>query len=328
MDEYNEYLERINEELLSILTCVGEPFKERMLKPCRELVEAGGKRWRALFCILSYKAAAVSYTSRVDENSAYRLCALAELSHTASLIHDDIEDASLMRRGLPAAHIKYGSDVAINSACYLYFLASSCIENIEDAQLKSKLYSLYVDALREMHYGQAKDIFWHKDASFFPSEEEYIKMCRGKTGALSFLAAAVGALSGGLPDEKLDDLKAAAYDFALGFQIIDDSLNILGGVAGKDAADDLVEGKKSFVVILHLENHPEEREKIMRLFVNTKQNDRAALEEGVSLLTPAALRAKNFASSLIEKSVHEFAGVFEPSSYLDELVKLCMAVRR
>lgn len=323
----DKYIERINSQLFELLSGDGELERE-MMKPCRELVAAGGKRWRSLFCILCYKAAAVSEKPRADEGAAYRVCALSELCHTASLIHDDIEDASLVRRALPAAHVKYGSDVAINSACYLYFLSLSCIDSLENAETKNVLYSLYTKALKAMHRGQAADIFWHKDAEFFPSEDEYIKMCRGKTGSLAFLAAASGSFLGGFTEEKIQLLKKIVLDFALGFQIMDDSLNILGKVSGKEAADDLAEGKKSFVILRHLKNHPGDKERLVNLFERTKCKDENAVGEAVFLLHSAAEETKNFAASLIEKSARDLNSVFSPSSYLEELQKLCLSVIR
>ena len=77
--------------------------------PCASLVSGGGKRWRPLLAVLAYQLAGGS------GDDIYTLAPLIEGIHTASLIHDDIEDNSELRRGKPAAHVAYGLDSALNS---------------------------------------------------------------------------------------------------------------------------------------------------------------------------------------------------------------------
>lgn len=189
--------------------------------------------------------------------AALPLAPLVEFCHNASLIHDDIEDNSAERRGKPAVHLLYGTDAAINSGCFMYFLPLSCIDGWDaPAETRLKLYSLWAREMRALHLGQSLDIAWHRAWESLPSVEDYYTMCALKTGVLARFAVNVGriaALRGAdcecgavFPPEK------AAEKLGVGFQILDDVKNLEEGVPGKRRGDDIVEGKKSLPVLLYL----------------------------------------------------------------------------
>jgi octaprenyl-diphosphate synthase len=92
-----------------------------LLEPGVDLLRRGGKRWRPLLMLLVCE-------SLGGGDAALPLSPLVEFCHNASLIHDDIEDNSIKRRGKPAVHLLYGVDTAINSGCFLYFLPLTCID--------------------------------------------------------------------------------------------------------------------------------------------------------------------------------------------------------
>ena len=103
--------------------------------------------------------------------------------HTASLLVDDVEDSSLLRRGLPVAHSIFGMAQTINSANYVYFLALK-----ELRKLKSpKVIDIYTEELLNLHRGQGMDLFW-RDTLTCPSEDDYLEMVGNKTGGLFRLA--------------------------------------------------------------------------------------------------------------------------------------------
>jgi octaprenyl-diphosphate synthase len=185
-----------------------------------------------------------------------------EFCHNASLIHDDIEDSSDLRRGKPAVHLIYGIDTAINSGSFFYFLPLSCIGGWEaPAERKEKVFAVWGEYMRRLHLGQAMDIHWHRNFESLPSLEEYYTMCGLKTGCLARLAAVLGVLSaipGGTAADRARRDKAAlalgeaAEKLGIGFQILDDVKNLSTGLPGKKRGDDVVEGKKSLPVLLYL----------------------------------------------------------------------------
>ena len=277
-----------------------------LLEPCRELLLLGGKRWRPLLLVLC--AELFADKSSAEMQAAYEAVPLVEFVHTASLIHDDIEDSADMRRGKPSAYLTYGLDTALNAGSWLYFTAFAAIEGLAVSDsLKLELYRTVSAELRRLHLGQAMDIAWHRNNAYIPSREEYEAMVRCKTGTLACLAAKTGSLIAGASKEESGRLGATAADIGVGFQVLDDVINLSTGNPGKKRGDDIVEGKKSLPVIIHLSEHPQDLEKIKGFFSEARKDgiDSPAVESCIALLTEsgAVSRAKSYSAELIEKSI-------------------------
>lgn len=316
--QFDDMRKKIEDALRAAL-----PVEDTTGEPCRALLLSGGKRWRPLLLVLCanvHKRA----TDILTEDDIYRLCPVVEFAHTASLIHDDIEDGSATRRGRPCAHITYGLDTAVNAASYLYFLAAKCIDTAPFADdVKCHLYAMYMDVLRKAHEGQALDIAWHKKSGFFPAVAEYTRMTSLKTGAIASLAARVGAAAGGCAKEEEERLGNAAVTLGVGFQALDDARNIEEGNPGKDKGDDIVEGKKSLPVLLHLAEHPADKERIQKLFKQAAEEgvQSSAVKECVDMLNKsgAARAAREHGRQLVEQARKEMA-TSELSAFIDELL--------
>jgi octaprenyl-diphosphate synthase len=287
-----------------------------LVNPGRDLLSRGGKRWRPLLMTLVCE-------SLGGGEAALPLTPLVEFCHNASLIHDDIEDKSDERRGKAAAHILFGVDTAINSGCFLYFLPLSCIEawgrerEKESpppvlAERKNRFYALWGEYMRKLHLGQAMDIQWHRDFTSLPGMDEYLAMCRLKTGCLARLAAVLGAAAAGPATEAEGErLGRGAENFGLGFQILDDVKNLTQGVPGKKRGDDVVEGKKSFPLLLYLHRRPERRDFAARCFAAARTGGTEApeVEALIAELEAAGAldEAREQGLSLIKQAGEEFA---------------------
>lgn len=165
--------------------------------------------------------------------------------HNASLLIDDIEDSSHLRRGVPVAHSIYGVAPVINCANYVYFLAlQKCHElKNEDAM------NVFVAEMLNLHRGQADDIMW-RDNMKPPSEEEYMQMVMDKTGGLFRLA--VGLMQAfASSDKKNYNFSPLLNKLGLYFQIRDDLINLADPEyhKSKSFCEDLTEGKFSFPII-------------------------------------------------------------------------------
>jgi octaprenyl-diphosphate synthase len=260
-------------------------YLQNLIEANKALIDLGGKRWRPLFLILCYQL--FKNDRAITEEETYSLTPLVEFVHTASLIHDDIEDKADLRRGKPAAHITYGLDTALNAASWLYFEAPVCINKSKiSEELKLTLYKVYTKELRRLHLGQAMDIYWHRNPEIFPSRDEYEAMVKCKTGTLASLAAQIGCLAAGLDADKAKYYGDIAAAIGKGFQIIDDVINLTSGNPGKKRGDDIVEGKKSLPVIMHIEENPGDKEKIAALMKKASEEgiNSPAVEECISLL--------------------------------------------
>jgi geranylgeranyl pyrophosphate synthase len=251
---------------------------QTLSEPGRELVSRGGKRWRPLFMALTCEALG-------GGDAAVPLTPLVEFPHNASLIHDDIEDNSLERRGKPAVHVMYGVDTAINSGSFMYFLGLACLDGWNAADdRKNLVYRSWGEQLRRLHLGQAMDIAWHRNFSSLPTIEEYDLMCRLKTGVLARLSAMLGVYAAGTgkvsneEKEMAETLGRVAEDLGVGFQILDDVKNLTGGIRGKRRGDDIVEGKKSLPVILYLNQRSNRVEFVKRCFSASRAGGTGATE--------------------------------------------------
>ncbi len=268
MNHYKERLEKIEEVLFQsmpencdrrwILNSAGlntddlnEVTVDIFNSPGLELLKRGGKRWRPLVTVLVNEAAGGS-------DRIYELTPLVELPHNGSLIVDDIEDKSTERRGAESVHLIYGVDLSINAGNFMYFLPTYLIDKSTlSNEKKYKLYSAHSLAMRRLHCGQGMDIQWHNNHEYIPTEKEYFQMTRFKTGCLSSLAAKIGIIEAGGDDSQIETVGDIWEDIGVGFQVLDDVMNLTKGNPGKMRGDDIVEGKKSLPVILHCESNPD-----------------------------------------------------------------------
>ena len=285
----------------------------QLILPCRNLMKLGGKRWRPVFMVLCSEL-----IKNEEVELAYKLTPLVELVHTASLIHDDIEDGADERRGQPATHLTWGIDTAINSASWLYFSAFSVIDKeVTDLQLKNSFYKLLSMQLRRLHLGQAMDIFWHRNPEEIPTSESYSAMVRMKTGTLASLSAQAGIIAGGGTFEQAEELGKIASEIGEGFQVLDDVINITTGNKGKKRGDDIIEGKKSLPIILHLQKNPEDKETIIKNFENASKEgiESPYIEQTIKLLEKSGViaEAKNYASNTIENSCKKIKELYNNS---------------
>ena len=165
-------------------------WADTFLEPGRDLMRRGGKRWRPLVTVLTCEA--LGGGRRADI-----LAPLTEIPHNGSLIIDDIEDASLTRRGAPSVHLLYGTDLAVNMGNLMYFLPTMILDELENRGFEetaaAALTRDWLAVMRRLHFGQGYDILWHREKELFPDEASYLRMCRFKTGSLSSLAARLGA---------------------------------------------------------------------------------------------------------------------------------------
>ena len=272
----------------NLADAITKNFIQNLITPNKNLIDLGGKRWRPLLLILCYEnQKSINNNKALTSEQAYALTPLVEFVHTASLIHDDIEDSADLRRGKPAAHITYGLDTALNAASWLYFEAPVCINTTDISETQKLIfYKVYTNELRRLHLGQAMDIFWHRTPSLFPTKEEYQGMVRCKTGTLASMAAKIGYLAGGANLEEAEKAGDTAANIGMGFQIIDDVINLTTGNPGKKRGDDIVEGKKSLPVLIHLERCPEDSREIASLMEQASKEgiDSPAVEECIKLL--------------------------------------------
>jgi geranylgeranyl diphosphate synthase, type II len=234
----------------------------------RRIVPADGRRGAALYdLMLDYplreakglRPALCIATCRAlggKLEAVLRSAAVLELYHNAFLIHDDIEDESIMRRGGPTLHRTHGIPVAVNVGDAMLALSlQPLLDNIGVIGLGPSLRVLAAVArmTRESVEGQALELHWVRRAEWQLADEDYVRMVEQKTCWYSFITPVViGAIAGGLHAAEIEPLAELARRLGVAFQIQDDILNLEGDVGeyGKEIGGDLWEGKRT-VILLH-----------------------------------------------------------------------------
>ncbi|HMD88578.1 MAG TPA: polyprenyl synthetase family protein [Anaerolineaceae bacterium] len=208
--------------------------------------EAQGKRIRPLLALLCSVAAGG------DWESALPAAAGIELIHNFSLIHDDIQDQSQLRRGRPTVWVKWGIPQAINAGDLMFTIAHMAVLEVgrtKTAQVTLDASSLLHQACVDLTKGQYLDLAYENE-KVIPLEG-YWPMVAGKTAALLACSTEIGALLAGCQPIRRKAFRQFGYSLGLAFQVLDDWLGIWGDTAltGKSVENDLVSGKKTLPVL-------------------------------------------------------------------------------
>ncbi|KAJ3326277.1 geranylgeranyl pyrophosphate synthetase [Boothiomyces sp. JEL0866] len=204
-----------------------------LLAPYEYLVENPGKDFR------SKLIAAFNLWLQVPPEKLEQIKEIVAMLHTASLLVDDVEDGSELRRGQPVAHKIFGVASTINSANYVYFIALEKTMKLGN----NRAVEIFTEELLNLHHGQGSEIHW-RDNVTCPTEEEYLVMVSNKTGGLLRLAVKLMSLF----SQETKDYVRLVDILGIHFQIRDDYLNLSSTQYSdlKGFAEDLTEGKFSF----------------------------------------------------------------------------------
>lgn len=228
--------------------------QNRMLsEPVWDLLSRGGKHWRPMFSLLLLEALGI-------DPSPYELMlsTISELIHNGSVIIDDIEDSSPMRRGGKTLHLRYGLPTAINAGNTLYFLPLLTVAQNADLTIEQKyaIYQLTIDMMVQAHFGQAQDLDWGQH----PPDALSRVLCDPETRQLILQAHAFKSAAAvkGIADtaciiaKTTDEVREAcirlAESWGVAFQITDDIKNFSTSSRwGKQRGEDLRDGKVTYV---------------------------------------------------------------------------------
>jgi geranylgeranyl diphosphate synthase type I len=294
---------------------------EYLYGPLLRFTESGGKRHRPLICLLSCEAVGG------DPKKAWPSAAAIEHFHTAALVHDDIEDASVTRRDEPCLHVSEGLGLALNAGDLALALVCGTVvddEGLEDAT-KLRVLAELVDMTERTIEGQALDIGWARDDRFDLSVDDYIAMANHKTAYYSgAVPLAVGAIIGGGSDEQIEALRRFGMAAGLAFQIQDDVLNLVGTkeATHKDFRSDVTEGKRTLVAIHALQESPDADR--LRELLAERVTDPELLQEAVDIMeaTGSIQFARDYAAGLILAAKADLETAVPPSGARDLLASM------
>ncbi|KAL6715609.1 geranylgeranyl pyrophosphate synthetase [Lecanora helva] len=211
---------------------------------------------------------------QVDEPALETIIEVTSMLHTASLLIDDIEDSSKLRRGFPSAHIIYGIPQTINSANYVYFKAQQHLTMLKDWPTAMRIFN---EEVMNLHRGQGMDLYWRETLTL-PTEEEYLDMVSNKTGGLFRLGIRLMMMC----STQCLDLLPFTNLLGLLFQIQDDYRNLVSDrmTQTKGYCEDLTEGKFSFPIIHAIAHSPTANNDILNI-LKSKSEDNTVKEHAV-----------------------------------------------
>lgn len=253
--------------ILDDLLPKSSPIKEvdLLYKMMRDYPERQAKGLRPFICITTCKAMGGK------EEDALLTAACLELFQHWILIHDDIEDASEMRRGQPTLHLKYGEPLAMNAGDALHARMWGLLARNKErlgAEKTLRVISEFSRMVNETTEGQHMELAWVKDKNWALDEADYEQMCDRKTSWYTVASPCrLGAIIADATEKDLENLLQFGLRLGVGFQIQDDALNLVGDQTkyGKKS-DDLLEGKRTVMLLKLLKvAKPDERSRILSI---------------------------------------------------------------
>jgi len=218
------------------------------------IIAGGGKRLRPLLALLCARAAGYNGTKHVEA------AVIIELVHTATLLHDDVVDASKLRRGRETANLVWGNEASVLVGDFLYSRAFQMMVDLESM----RVLEILADATNVIAEGEVMQLMNCHDPE--TTEERYLTTIQNKTAKLFEAAAMLGAVVAGRSGTVENALGAYGRHLGTAFQLVDDALDYSATPEelGKNVGDDLAEGKPTLPLLYAMWHGSPEQSRIVR----------------------------------------------------------------
>jgi heptaprenyl diphosphate synthase len=209
-----------------------------VIETSRHLVEAGGKRLRPLLTLIT------SHYGDPTAHGVIEAAVVCELTHVATLYHDDVMDEAPLRRGVQSANNRWGNTVAILTGDYLFARTSDMLADLGPAAVH-----LQAQTFERLVIGQIMETQGPADSA--DPLQHYLGVVADKTGSLIAASAQFGAMLAGAPSEQINTLAAFGEKIGITFQLVDDVIDIASQSheSGKTPGTDLKEGVPTLVTL-------------------------------------------------------------------------------
>lgn len=234
----------------------------------RYLFSAGGKRIRPSLAVL------VSQLGDGATDAVIAAAQAVEITHLASLYHDDVMDEATMRRGVPSAQAKWGNNVAILTGDLLFARASTIVADLGEDAIR-----LQAQTFERLCLGQLHETIGPREGD--DPIEHYLDVLADKTGSLISMAAKIGVMFSGAPEEYLGPVASFGEQVGVAFQIADDVIDLSPQpeATGKRAGTDLLAGVET-LPLLYLRREAQTDVDSAALLAEIEANVRAAVKGG------------------------------------------------
>lgn len=283
-----------------------ETLDKGVANPIWDILDRGGKRWRPALFLLICEALGKNPMELLD------FAIIPEVIHNGTLMIDDVEDSSELRRESPCTYKLFGLDIAVNAGNAMYYLPLLPLimnRNKIPADTLRDIYEIYVQEMINLSLGQAMDIAWHKGLtnSHPLTKEDYLQMCAYKTGTLARMAAKIAAVLAGANKDLVVRLGRYAESIGVAFQMQDDILDLTSKIfAEKKGAIgmDITEGKRTLLVIHTLEIATNKERKRLIEILDMHTSDQKVRDEAISIIKKHGSfeYVKKIAGKMVENS--------------------------
>ena len=258
------------------------------------IVNSGGKRLRPALVLLSANCFAY------PERDHIKLAAIIEFIHTATLLHDDVVDASMLRRGKATVNQRWGNEASVLVGDFLYSRAFQMMVEVQSAHIMAIL----ADATNTIAEGEVQQLLNRRDPD--TTEQRYLEVIHNKTAKLFEAAARVGAVIAGQDQQTERAMAVYGKHLGIAYQLIDDVLDYSASSErlGKNIGDDLAEGKPTLPLLYALWHGSNQQTAVIKSAIHhggrRDQEQINAAIEATGALGYTAERARKEASIAME----------------------------
>jgi geranylgeranyl pyrophosphate synthase len=275
----------IQEELAAVEARLRETAQDQhdaLTAATARLLSSGGKRIRPATSLLT------ASVFEADLDLSVSLAAAVEMLHTATLVHDDLIDGSLLRRGVPTLNATWSPDLAVLMGDYLFARAAGLVAQTNNL----RIINLFANTLRVIVNGEVKQKFSQGSVDL----DDYYERIYAKTAAMFVLATRAAALLGQADEVSLEAISAFGRHVGLAFQIVDDVLDFVGSPdhVGKPVGNDLRQGLFTLPAIYYVQSHPHDPD--MHALLNGSARD----DDVVTRVVAAVCESDAIAAALQE----------------------------
>lgn len=211
------------------------------------LISSGGKRIRPVVALLTGQILGA------DPEHVITLAASIEMLHTATLVHDDLIDGSLLRRGTPTLNAKWSPAATVLAGDYIFARAAQLASQTDSIAVMQ----IFAETLATIVNGEVTQLFTSRGVA---SRDDYYHRIYAKTASMFVLATRAAAILSPVDDEVVEAVHQYGYEVGMAFQIVDDILDFTGEQAtvGKPVASDLRQGLVTLPALYYQESHPDD----------------------------------------------------------------------
>lgn len=291
-------LVEVEKELVKAATAAGDVLTEASLST----LKAGGKRLRPALILMS------GMVGEYDLAALMPAAVASELIHMASLIHDDVLDDAVTRRGIPTVNAVWGGRVALAAGDFLFARAFETLSHLD-----IKVVEIMVKAATELSLGELDQMVTAHVTD--QSIEDYLQKARRKTAALFAACCKAGSYLSGAPDAEVEALTQYGENLGIAFQIYDDVLDIVGGKeTGKAVGVDIRDGMVTVPMLYALEALGDSCE--LAAVISCKEPTGKDVESAIKAINEcgAISRTKEAARSYVDKAVGSLKVLSNPDA--------------